>query len=112
MQIRYSKGCLELDTTAIPPELLKVITKAKEVEIVVKAKRATKKDVVESFEKAKKDLHLEESGKSTAQEGMIEDFKNIDTKAKSSNAKESEEEEIVKDTNEGRRQGTNKAKRG
>ncbi|KAI7985917.1 Chaperone protein DnaJ 1 [Camellia lanceoleosa] len=106
------KGCRELDTAAIPPELLKVITEAKEVETVEKAKKATKKDDgVESFGKVQEDLDLEESGKSTAQEGMIEDFKNIDTKAKSSNAKESEEEEIVKDTNEGRSQGTNKAKR-
>lgn len=92
------KGCLELDTAAMPPELLKVITEAKEVET---AKRATKEDGVESFGKAKEDLHLEESGKSTDQEGMIEDLKNVHTKAMSSNAKESEEEEIVKDTNEG-----------
>ncbi|CAL5327396.1 unnamed protein product [Camellia sinensis] len=41
------------------------------------------------------------SGKSTDQEGMIEDLKNVHTRAMSSSAKEFEEEEILKDTNEG-----------
>ncbi|CAL5372927.1 unnamed protein product [Camellia sinensis] len=82
-----------------------------QVETVEKAKRATKEDGVESFGKAKEDLHVEESGKSTDHEGMIEDLKNVHTRAMSSSAKEFEEEEILKDTNEGRSQGISKGKR-
>lgn len=94
------RGCLELDPAALPLELLQVITEAKEVETAEKATKATKEGAVDGLAKVEENLHLQGSGRSSAQEGLTNRYKYVYTKRKARKGKESTEEEIAKHTNE------------